>query len=240
MALETEHPSTIRRTAAFSEAVYTGRATVEGLTAVRAVSCEAFTDKTIPLLVDPEGRSIAQMRPAAVVDAILAKKNLGTSRDMAPLTIALGPGFTAGMDVDYVVETQRGHDLGRVIATGTAAPNTGVPGIIGGYGPERVLHAPCGGTVRCLKQIGDIVEKGEAVAEIEGGSGAVPVAASLTGLLRGLIRDGYTVTEGFKIADIDPRREEKMNCYTISDKARCIAGSVLELVCRHVLRGLGL
>ena len=146
LALETDHPSAIRRKVAFSEAVYDGTATVEGITAVRISGLREMTavleKGQLPLLVDPEGQSIRQLCPTVVVDAILAKKNLGTSMDMADLTIALGPGFEAGKDVRYVIETMRGHDLGRIISSGFAAPNTGVPGLIGGFGAERVIHSP--------------------------------------------------------------------------------------------------
>lgn len=165
----------------------------------------------------------------AVVDAILAKKNLGTTRDMAPITIALGPGFTAGQDCDAVVETMRGHKLGRVIYEGKAIANTGVPGMIGGYAAERVIHAPAAGILHNIAKITDIVEEGQLIAWIEGDDGMrAEVPASLSGLLRGLIREGYPVTKGFKIADIDPRLNEYENCFTISDKARCIAGGVVE------------
>lgn len=247
LVLEAEYPAAIRRQVALSEAVYAGSAQVEGVKAVRmdvdltdtenrkeALSQEMeriWSKDAVPVLVDPEGVSISVLHPAVVVDAILAKKNLGTSRDMAPLTIALGPGFTAGADVDVVIETKRGHNLGRVIRSGSAVPNSGIPGIIGGYGKERVMHAEAEGILRNVASIGDIVEAGTAIAEIETENGRVPVLASLSGLLRGLIRDGYPVTKGFKIADIDPRKEELQNCFTISDKARCIAGSVLEVIC---------
>ena len=165
------------------------------------------------------------------MDAIIAKKNLGTTREMAPLTIALGPGFAAGQDVDVVVETKRGHKLGRIIREGAAAPNSGVPGIIGGYGAERVLHAQAAGIFRNLHSIADFVAAGEAVAEIETPDGQrLPVVTQISGILRGLLRDGYPVTKGFKVADVDPRRAELENCFLISDKARCIAGSVLELI----------
>ena len=165
------------------------------------------------------------------MDAIIAKKNLGTTREMAPLTIALGPGFAAGQDVDVVVETKRGHKLGRIIREGSAAPNSGVPGIIGGYGAERVLHAQAAGIFRNLHSIADFVEAGEAVAKIETPDGQrLPVVTQISGILRGLLRDGYPVTNGFKVADVDPRRAELENCFLISDKARCIAGSVLELI----------
>jgi xanthine dehydrogenase accessory factor len=149
---------------------------------------------------------------------------------MAPITVALGPGFSAGEDVDAVIETKRGHNLGRVLWTGSAAPNTGVPGIIGGYGKERVIHSPAEGILRNVKRITDIVSKGDIIAVVETEDGPVPVEATLDGILRGLIRDGYPVKVGFKMADIDPRAEEYNNCFTISDKARCIAGGVLEAI----------
>ena len=247
LVLEAEHPAAIRRQVALSEAVYAGSARVEDVEAVR-MDVELAEKKNrkelleqemegiwkkdgVPVLVDPAGLSIAALRPAVVVDAILAKKNLGTTKEMAPLVIALGPGFTAGEDVDVVIETKRGHNLGRVIRSGSAVPNTGIPGIIGGYGKERVMHAQAEGILRNAASIGDIVEARAVIAEIETENGTVPVEASLSGLLRGLIRDGYPVTKGFKIADIDPRKEELQNCFTISDKARCIAGSVLEVIC---------
>ena len=270
LVLEAERPSAIRRKVAFSEAVYDGRATVEGALAVRIGSAEEAArcraDGHIPLIVDPEGDSIALLKPAVVVDAILAKRNLGTRMDMAPLTIGLGPGFEAGRDVHFVIETMRGHDLGRIISKGSAAPNTGIPGTVGGYGRERVIRAPGAGIFRDGKDIGSFVKAGEVIGRIEvpgsatgavgttgaevpgSGMGAVgttgaevpgsgmetvEVRTVLTGVLRGIIRDGYPVTEGFKLADVDPRREEQKNCFTISDKARCIAGSVLELVCAY-------
>lgn len=247
LVLEAEHPAAIRRQVALSEAVYAGSARVEDVEAVRMdvdlaekknrkelleQEMERIWKKDgVPVLVDPAGLSIAALRPAVVVDAILAKKNLGTTKEMAPLVIAFGPGFTAGEDVDVVIETKRGHNLGRVIRSGSAVPNTGIPGIIGGYGKERVMHAQAEGILRNVASIGDIVEARAVIAEIETENGTVPVEASLSGLLRGLIRDGYPVTKGFKIADIDPRKEELQNCFTISDKARCIAGSVLEVIC---------
>lgn len=247
LVLEAEHPAAIRRQVALSEAVYAGSARVEDVEAVRMdvdlaekknrkellePEMERIWKKDgVPVLVDPAGLSIAALRPAVVVDAILAKKNLGTTKEMAPLVIALGPGFTAGEDVDVVIETKRGHNLGRVIRSGSAVPNTGIPGIIGGYGKERVMHAQAEGILRNAASIGDIAEARAVIAEIETENGTVPVEASFSGLLRGLIRDGYPVTKGFKIADIDPRKEELQNCFTISDKARCIAGSVLEVIC---------
>ena len=234
LILETANPSAIRRNVAFCEAVYQGKQTVEDMVCCLAESpdqARQFLEAgKLTVLVDPAGDAIRELKPMAVVDGILAKKNLGTNRNMAPITVALGPGFTAGVDVDAVVETKRGHHLGRVLWSGCAAPNTGIPGIIGGYGRERVIHCPAWGILRNVKKITDTVTRGEVIAVVETREGTVPVKATLDGILRGLIRDGYPVTPGFKIADIDPRAEELGNCFTISDKARCIAGGVLEAI----------
>ena len=234
LILETEKPSAIRRNVAFSEAVYEGRHTVEDITCFRADSLEEANyllhEGKLALLVDPKGEAVSALRPMALVDGILAKKNLGTRREMAPITVALGPGFEAGNDVDAVIETKRGHNLGRVIRSGYAAPNTGIPGIIGGFGKERVIYSPAAGILRNVRSITDTVKKGDLIAEVETEQDKVPVFATIDGLLRGLIRDGYPVTKGFKMADIDPRAEEYQNCFTISDKARCIAGGVLEAI----------
>jgi len=234
LILEAANPSAIRRNVAFCEAVYQGTQTVEDMTCHLANSleqAEAFLKEgKLTVLVDPMGDAIAKLKPLAVVDAILAKKNLGTNREMAPITVALGPGFTAGVDVDAVVETKRGHNLGRVLWSGSAAANTGIPGAIAGYSKERVIHSPAKGILRNVKHITDTVAKGETIALVETENGPVPVEATLDGILRGLIRDRYPVNVGFKIADIDPRAEELDNCFTISDKARCIAGGVLEAI----------
>ena len=234
LILEVAAPSAIRRNVAFCEAVYQGSQTVEGMTCHLAESPEQaerfLQEGKLTVLVDPKGASIPMLEPLAVVDAILAKKNLGTHRAMAPITVALGPGFVAGQDVDAVIETKRGHDLGRVLWEGSAAANTGIPGVIGGYGRERVIHCPAEGILRNVRKITDTVSKGEVIAVVETAEGEVPVEATLDGILRGLIRDGYPVRPGFKMADIDPRAEEYRNCFTVSDKARCIAGGVLEAI----------
>lgn len=192
----------------------------------------------VPLLIDPKGESIELLKPDVVVDAIIAKKNLGTTINMAPLVIGVGPGFTAGQDVHLVIESMRGHNLARIITDGMAQPNTGVPGNIAGFTSERVIHAPAAGYIHDVRKIGDIVQKGDEIARIYPDKGSydnalseyVPVNATITGIIRGLIREGYYFKEGFKIADIDPRESELSNCFTISDKARSIAGSVLEAV----------
>ena len=234
---ECAQPSAIRRRAALSEAVYDGVTTVEGVTCRKIDSLDqietVWQNGEVPLIVDETGESIRKLNPTVVVDAILAKRNLGTMRDMACITVALGPGFTAGEDVDAVIETMRGHSLGRILYTGAAIPNTGVPGLIGGYAKERVIHAPADGALTLVTDaqgqtvdIGSVVHKGQVIAMV----GETPVYATLDGVLRGLIRPSYAVTKGLKIADIDPRMEQKDNCDTISDKARNIAGGVLEAI----------
>ncbi len=228
LVLEIEKPTAIRRNVAFSDAIYNGKAEVEGIKAIRAYNLDdinnAFKNKFIPIVVDANGEFINKIKPFVVVDAILAKKNLGTNKEMAPITIALGPGFEAGVDVDVVIETMRGHNLGRLIFEGYAMPNTGVPGEIAGYSKERVIYSEANGVIKNYKFIGDIVKKGEVLAAI----GNEKVLAPIDGLLRGIIKDGTRVEVGLKIGDIDPRLKEINNYTTISDKARNIGGGVLE------------
>ena len=258
LALETANPSAIRRTVAFSEAVRLGHWIIEGIEArliakeqaARILSAKDEVITTgintlatetgatagskanrlsfIPIAVDPTGELISELQPAAVVDAIIAKKNCGTRLDMAPLVIALGPGFTAGKDAHIVIETMRGHNLARLIYQGTALPNTGVPGLVGGESALRVIHAPAAGTLRVIHDIGSSVARGETIARIIHTDGSVTdVAASLNGIIRGMLPDGFTVRSGLKMADIDPRLTELNNCFTISDKARALGGAVL-------------
>ncbi len=270
LILESDHPSAIRRSVALSEAVYEGSATVEDLTVQLAENLDQaeyflFQDQ-IALMVDPEGKTIRDIVHieekysewdtglttlegggrhlflTAVVDAILAKRNLGTRIDMAPFVIALGPGFTAGEDCHVVIETMRGHNLARPLTEGGAIPNTGIPGMIAGHAADRVIHSPVDGIVRNIASIGDVVKEGQTICRIEVlkdsaensekidsvSQGYVEVKAPFTGLLRGLIRDGFPVVKGFKIADVDPREEQKDNCFTISDKARAIGGAVVQ------------
>lgn len=238
-AAECTQPSAIRRRAALCEAVYDGAATVEGVTARRiadAAQAEAVWQAgEIPLFADPTAAQALRLQPSVLVDAILAKRNLGTMRAMAPITIGLGPGFTAGADVDAVVETMRGHRLGRVLYTGAAQPNTGVPGVIAGHAADRVIHAPASGALVGAVPIGSVVHAGDVLAHI----GQTPVRATIDGVLRGLIRDGYPVETGLKIADIDPRITERGNCETVSDKARAIAGGVLEAML-HLAQARGI
>ena len=235
--LEIAKPTVIRTTVSFAAAMYTGRQTVEGITAVKASPAEALSiieEGMIPIVEDPEGIMIQDMKPEIVIDAIIAKRNLGTGMGMAPFTIALGPGFEAGKDVDAVIETQRGHRLGSIIREGFAAPNTGIPGMIGGYGKERVMHSPCQGIFRAERRIGDIVKEGDIVAYVSD----TPVRTLIPGKIRGMLISGLEVPEGFKVADVDPRGE-KTDHLTVSDKARSIAGGVLEAVMHYLSYGSG-
>lgn len=228
LVLEIENPTCIRRAVSFSEALFEDEIEVEGIKSVRVRNLEeiedAWKNNKVPVIVDPKGSYINLLKPKAVVDGILAKKNLGTYINMAPITIALGPGFEAGKDVDVVIETNRGHNLGRLIFNGEAQADTGAPGNIGGYTKERVIYSPCDGVINNIREIGDIVKKEEPLAYV----GDYIVRATIDGVLRGIIRNSSKVYEGLKIADIDPRLEERKNCFTISDKARTIGGGVLE------------
>ncbi|HMK65543.1 MAG TPA: selenium-dependent molybdenum cofactor biosynthesis protein YqeB, partial [Thermodesulfobacteriota bacterium] len=224
--LETEHPLAVRRLVSFCEAVYEGRKMVEGLEAVLVDSTEAFSEiwdsGAIPLLMDPDLNQALDVKPDILVDAILAKTNIGTRLDMASLVVGLGPGFTAGRDVHQVIETNRGHNLGRIIYQGEAEPDTGRPGNIEGFTEERVLRAPVEGIMKTFKDIGDRIKQGESVAEVAGRS----IVGEIEGVLRGMIRDGTFVHSGLKVGDIDPRGKPEF-CDTISEKARAIAGAVL-------------
>jgi xanthine dehydrogenase accessory factor len=226
---EIKNPLVIRRTVAFAQAVYEGHTTVEGITAIKARGTKEIGtilgEGHVPVVIDPECTIARAVNAEVVVDATLAKRSTGMSRDMAPLTIGLGPGYEAGKDVHAVIETNRGHNLGRVILEGCAEPNTGIPEAVLGYGEERVLRAPCDGTVRNVLAIGDQVRKGATVCYVLDEE----VKAALSGVVRGLILNGITVNKGFKIGDIDPRGRKEY-CYTISDKARAIGGGVLEAI----------
>jgi xanthine dehydrogenase accessory factor len=231
-ALEIERPTAVRRMAALSEAVYDGEAEVEGVCA-RLVGdprelLEVVAPGLVPVLADPDCSALAEIRPFALVDAIVAKRNLGTAIRMAPIVVALGPGFKAGIDAHAVVETNRGHDLGRVLWEGSAEPDTGVPGSVGGFGAERVLRAAAAGKVRALRAIGDFVKAGDPVFELEGEERGV-ATSRIDGVVRGIVRDGFPAWAGLKVADIDPRARRE-NCFTVSDKARAVGGGVLEAI----------
>ncbi|HMM20109.1 MAG TPA: selenium-dependent molybdenum cofactor biosynthesis protein YqeB [Selenomonadales bacterium] len=228
-------PTVIRRTAAFAEAVFAEQTVVEGVTAVRtevADALKAVARGRVAVVVDPEAAAVRVLNPLAVVDAIIAKKNTGTKLGDAPIVIGVGPGFVAGRDVHAVVETARGHYLGRVIDQGAALPDTGTPGAIAGYAKERIIRAPRQGVFKAARRIGDPVAAGDVIGAVDG----APVRAELSGVLRGLLHDGLAVAAGMKIGDIDPRGVPEY-CYSISDKARAVGGGVLEAI---FLRSAGL
>jgi len=229
---EISNPQAVRREVAFSEAIFDSEKEVEGITAKRAESAdhisEVWRDGKIPILIDPDAKVKDFLKPDVLIDATLAKKNLGTKITDALLVIGLGPGFHAGWDVHLIVETNRGHNLGRIIANGEAEPNTGIPGSIAGYTEERVIRAPKAGNFKALKKIGDGVRANEKVGII----GNVEVRSRIAGVIRGLLRDGTEVWKGMKLGDVDPRGT-KAHCYTISDKARTISGGVLQAILEH-------
>lgn len=226
---ETKEPTAIRRTVCFSEAVRNGYAEVEGVRAELAGTPEeaerTVREGNLAVLIDPEGDCIQALHPDVVVDAILAKRNLGTRITDAPVVIGVGPGFTAQTDCHAAVETMRGHYLGRVIYEGSPIPNTNVPGLIGGYAGERVLRAPCDGIFSPVKEIGEQVTNGEIAGIIDG----EPMLCTIDGILRGILPEGTRVYKGMKSGDIDPRCE-KEHCYLASDKALAVGGGVLEAI----------
>jgi len=228
--LEIPHPIAVRREVSFCEAIYDGEKEVEGIRS-RFISRpeeihSVWQEGKIPVLIDPDGEKIRRfIKPDVLVDAVMAKKDSGTHIKKAPLVIGLGPGFYAEKDVHIVIETNRGHDLGRLILKGTAEPDTGIPGNIGGYTVERVLRTMKKGVFHPQKGIGDRVHKGSVVAVVDD----FPVMAKISGIVRGLIREGVEVKKGMKVGDIDPRGKRE-SCFTISDKARAIGGGVLEAI----------
>jgi xanthine dehydrogenase accessory factor len=231
-------PTAVRRTVAFSEAVHDGTATVESVSArlARTVAEARRIARAgeVAVLVDPEDRARERLAPAAIVDARMAKRNLGTARGEAAVVIGLGPGFTAGLDVDAVIETNRGHGLGAVILDGQAEPNTGVPGELGGFGVERLLRAPVSGRLVAARRIGERLGAGDIVARVDGQA----VTAAIAGVLRGLVRDGAQVSAGQKIGDVDPRARPE-HCFSVSDKSRAVAGGVVEAILRLTSRPAG-
>jgi xanthine dehydrogenase accessory factor len=228
---EIPEPLAVRREVSFCEAVFSGQQEVEGLIGKRIHNSEeifrAWEERLVPVLIDPECAVREILKPDVIVDAILAKKSPTTRILDAPLVIGLGPGFRAGLDVHYVIETNRGHFLGKVIEAGEAEPDTGIPGVIGGYSWERVLRAPAEGAFQGRRKIGERVQKGDVIAEVAG----VPAITMIDGVLRGILRDGVFVIEKMKVGDVDPRAMRE-HCFTISEKARAIGGGVLEAILR--------
>lgn len=225
---ELPQPLSVRCEVCFSRAVYQGRCRVEEIEARRLDSLDEW-EKLPPEIIHattlPYPQVLAAVRPALVVDGIMAKRNLGLSLSDAETVVALGPGFCAGCDCHAVIETQRGADLGRPIFAGSAAADTGVPGLIGGQTLARVLRAPQAGVIRCRSAIGDTVAAGQILATV----GELPVKAAIGGVLRGLLPDGTAVTEGMKCGDVDPRGIREL-CFTISDKSLKVGAGVLEAV----------
>jgi len=226
---EIKKPTVIRRKVSFADAVYEKEVFIEGISGKLANdisdALKMIEDKIIPIIIDPCMTYFRQDRPYILVDSIIAKKNIGTSLEMATIVIGVGPGFTAGVDVNAVVESKRGHYLGKVLLQGTAEPNTGIPGNIEGFTEERVIWAQNEGEIKIIKDIGSIVKSGDTIALID----KTEVKSKINGIVRGMIRDGYYVNRGMKIADIDPRKKTSY-CYSISDKARAIGGGVLEAI----------
>lgn len=238
---ELPHPLVVRRRVALATAVLEGEVTVEDLRGVRVNSLDEARERAlsgiIPVLVAPKlptsvsNSTLVTRNSSLIVDARMAKRNIDTRIDQAALVIALGPGFTAGVDCHAVIETNRGHRLGRVIWQGTAEPNTGTPGVIGGKGRERVLRAPADGTAAWGVDIGDRVREGQVLGDVAG----LDVTAPFDGVVRGLIAPGTAVPAGLKIGDVDPRDDVEAS-YTISDKALSIGGGVLEAILIHLNR----
>ena len=233
IATELAHPTVLRRTIAFAEAIALGQMAVEGITAQHAHSIDdirvILENKLVPILIDPDGIAFQHMQPDVLIEATLSKYNTGITVNDAPIVIALGPGYEAGVDAHAVIETNRGHNLGRVYLEGYAEPNTGVPGTIDGYAGERLLRAPCAGRLYGVHQIGDQIREGDVVAFVKSGEVTAPVTAAIPGILRGLVRDELAVSTGMKVGDIDPRAIRE-HCFTISDKSRAIGGGVLEAI----------
>ena len=233
IATELAHPTVLRRTIAFAEAISLGQMAVEDITAQHAHSIDdiriILKNSFVPILIDPDGIAFKHMQPDVLIEATLSKYNTGITVNDAPIVIALGPGYEAGVDAHAVIETNRGHNLGRVYLEGYAEPNTGVPGTIGGYAGERLLRAPCAGRLYGVHQIGDQIREGDVVAVVKSGEVTAPVTAAIPGILRGLVRDELAVSTGMKVGDIDPRAIRE-HCFTISDKSRAIGGGVLEAI----------
>jgi len=226
---ETERPTVERRAVSFAEAIYSGEVEVEGVIAKKVNSSEevfqTLNNGKIPVIIDPEAEIVKKISPNVVVDAIMAKRNIGTKITDAPIVIGLGPGFQAGVDVHAVVETHEGHNLGKVIYHGEAEKNTGIPTSIQGYTEERAIRAPVNGVFKSIRKIGDLVEQGEEVGYVD----KHPVVSLISGVIRGLLKADLPVREGDKIGDTDPRKISEY-CFTISDRARAIGGGVLEAI----------
>ena len=247
VCIDIDKPSCIRTEVSFASAVYDGAKTLNGITCVHVEDVNDIEgihkQGKVALMVDPNAKILDAMKFDVVVDAILAKRNTGTSIDMAEVVIGIGPGFTAGVDCHYAVETMRGHTLGTIYEIGSPIPDTGTPGLIASHSSDRVMHSPCEGVFHNVHKIGDIVMKDEVLSNIdeyvdEKPTGKViELRASIDGVLRGILRDGYYARNGLKCADIDPRISERTNSFSISDKSRAIGNATLCAVL-HGLRSI--
>ncbi len=235
MAVDRPEPTAIRRKVCLANCIYTRKMKLEEIPASKADNLlqtrQLLQKGILPVLIDSEGKLIKKLKPQILVDARMAKKNLGTSIKDAPIVIGLGPGFEAGKDVHYVIETNRGHNLGRVIRFGKAEENTGIPGEIQGFSSQRLLRAPKKGIFKSKKNIGDFIIKGQIVGWVDGS----PIKAQIKGMLRGIVKSGLEVNKNSKIGDIDPRGV-KSYCFTVSDKANAVAGGVMEAVLRSLAK----
>lgn len=229
LCVDLPKPLVIRRAVAFASVLYDGVITVEGVQAERILYADeaiyVWRRYCIPVIADPALRTLDILQPEVLVDAVMAKRNTGTAVVQAPVVVACGPGFAAGQDCHAVVETQRGHDLGRVIWSGSASADTGVPGAVGGQDQKRVARAPADGLFYGRRAIGDLVKAGDIIAQVD----TQIIHAEIDGVVRGLMHDGVEVKTGMKVGDIDPRGETRY-CFSISDKALAVGGGVLEAV----------
>ncbi|MFV0379983.1 MAG: selenium-dependent molybdenum cofactor biosynthesis protein YqeB [Anaerorhabdus sp.] len=228
---EIEKPTAIRTTLALSSCIFKGEFQVEDVFAKHCSNNieeinSFWKEGFVPVIIDPNATIIKTIKPDIVIDAILAKKNLGTTIDMAKIVIGMGPGFRAGEDCHVVIETKRGHKLGTLIYSGSATANTGIPGVIAGKSSERVLRAPKDGNMRSLCKIGDTILENEPILEVDNEQ----LLAPFTGIIRGLLPDNFKVFKGMKIGDIDPRELDKDNIYNISDKAKALGGAVMDAI----------
>ena len=240
VCVDVEKPSCIRTEVSFSTAIYEGVKTLGGVTCVYVKDEsdieKVWNDGNVALLIDSEAKILEKMKFDVVVDAILAKRNLGTKIDMADLVIGVGPGFTVNKDCNYAIETMRGHTLSKIYESGSPIPDTGTPGLIAAHGADRVMHSPCEGVFHNMHKIGDVVRQDDVLSRVEEYENGKPtgkfimLTASINGLLRGILRDGYYAKKGLKAADIDPRLTEHDNCFTISDKARSIGAAVVTTI----------
>ena len=247
ICIDVEKPSCIRTEVSFSNAIYDGTKTLSNITCVYVKNISdidnVLNDGKVALLIDPKALILKEIKFNVVVDAILAKKNIGTTIDMADVVIGVGPGFTVGKDCHFAIETMRGHTLGKIYETGSPLADTGIPGLIAAHGKDRVMHSPCEGIFHNVHKIGDIVRKDEVLSNIEEcidgkkTGKTFALVASIDGLLRGILRDGFYAKNGLKCADIDPRLGEYDNCFTISDKARAIGGAIVTTIL-HAIRDI--